>query len=261
MNDPVINKLDKVDTYYTQDKWRINFGFINSLHLWESSAEALVTLLQLWAAGSVPRVRSLTSLQRDEDLLWRPCWRPPVRPSAPGQRSARRWRPCWPGCSESWECLRRVSAPPRACWCTPGSSRWNGTASWAAGTSAPAAATRSRSASPPGWRCRRCSSASARWTGPGICRCFACTASCTRAWMRLAETSPSCPAASGKTLRREGKQRKQLNQQAVIYGTESTILRFLCPDIQLYKGKEALGIHNSAAGGRKMGHNDYEWLM
>lgn len=33
INQPVINNSDKVDNYYTQDKWGINFCFINSLHI------------------------------------------------------------------------------------------------------------------------------------------------------------------------------------------------------------------------------------
>lgn len=34
INEPVINSLDKVDIYYTQDKWRITFGCIKSLHIY-----------------------------------------------------------------------------------------------------------------------------------------------------------------------------------------------------------------------------------
>lgn len=43
INEPVINNSDKLDTYYRQDKWRINFGFIHSLHILEQSAEAFVS--------------------------------------------------------------------------------------------------------------------------------------------------------------------------------------------------------------------------
>lgn len=43
INEPVINNSDKQDTYYRQDKWRINFGFIHSLHILEQSAEAFVS--------------------------------------------------------------------------------------------------------------------------------------------------------------------------------------------------------------------------
>lgn len=38
INKPVINNSDKVDAYYTQDKWRINFCFINSLYILEQLA-------------------------------------------------------------------------------------------------------------------------------------------------------------------------------------------------------------------------------
>lgn len=131
---------------------------------------------------------------------WQPCWQPPGPPLAPGRTSVQQWRPWWPGPWASWAHLQRASAGLCIYWRTPGSRLWSGTGSSAAGTCALAVGTRSRSASPPGWRCPPCSSALALWTGPGTPLSSACRVSRTSEWTCCWETSQNCPAAPRKTL-------------------------------------------------------------
>lgn len=166
-----------------------------------------------------------TAMRREWDSPWRLCWRPPVPPLAPAQTSVQRWRPWWPGPWVSWAHLQRALADLCIYWHTPGSHLWSGTGSWVAGTCAPAAWTRSHSASPPGWRCPPCSNALALWTGPGTPPSSACTVSRMSVWTCCWETSQNCPAAPRKTLdggddlARGGRSRKykQLGHCADIY--------------------------------------------
>lgn len=164
-------------------------------------------------------------MRRKLNSPWQPCWRPPVPPLAPGQTSVQRWRPWWPAPSVSSARLQRALADLCIYWRTPGSHLWSDTGNWATGTCAPAAWTRSRSASPPGWRCPPCSSALAQWTGPGTPLSSAYTVSRTSLWTCCWETSQNCPAAPRKTLDggmvwgrggRDGKD-KQLDYYADIY--------------------------------------------
>lgn len=134
------------------------------------------------------------------DSPWRPCWQPPGPPLAPGQMSVQQWRPWWPGPSVSWAHLRKALADLCIYWHTPSSRLWSGIGSWVTGTCAPTTWTRSHSASPPGWHCPLCSSASTQWTDPGTPLSSAYTVSRMSVWTYCWEISQNCPAAPRKTL-------------------------------------------------------------